>query len=49
MHVDTRYELVNMNMYRISFLKHPRCNNAIELQDCERLNKVCELQGAHRL
>ena len=42
-HVNTRYKLVNMNIYRILFLKHSRYSNAFELQDCRRLNKVCDL------
>ena len=35
-HVNTRYELLNMNIYRISnaFLKHNIYSNAFELQDC---------------
>ena len=39
------YELVNMNIYRISnaFLKQNIYSNAFELQGCQRLNKVCDL------
>ena len=44
-HVNTCYELVNMDIYRIynAFLGHNIYSNAIKLQDCRRLNKVCDL------
>ena len=44
-HVNTHYELVNMNIYCIynAFLRHNIYSNAFELQDCQRLNKVCDL------
>ena len=44
-HANTRYELVNMIIYHIynAFLKHNIYSNAFELQDCRRLNKVCDL------
>ena len=44
-HVYNRYELVNMIIYRIynAFLRHNIYSNAFELQDCRRLNKVCDL------
>ena len=46
-HVNTRYELVNMNIYIYhsynAFLIHNINSNAFELQDFRRLNKVCDL------
>ena len=35
-HVNTRYELVHINIYRIynAFLRHNIYSNAFELQDC---------------
>ena len=35
-HVNTRYQLVNINIYRIynAFLRHNIYSNAFELQDC---------------
>ena len=45
LHVNTRYELVNINVYLANnaFLKYNIYNNAFELQDCQWLNKVCDL------
>ena len=44
-HVNTRHKLVNMDIYLIynTFLKHNIYSNAFELQDCRRLNIVCDL------
>ena len=44
-HMSTRYEPVIMSIYRISntFLNYNSYSCDFELQDCGRLNKVCDL------
>ena len=43
--MNTRYELVKINIYVInkSFLRYNIYSNAFEVQDCRRLNIVCDL------